>query len=143
VVARVDEQGREVAARCAGSERVLERYPLEYRSWAESAGRPLLGAKLSPICPPAPDAESAAHMTFPRDGQTFVLDPDGPTRQEIMLTAASSARHAHFVVDGVPSRELAPPFRMPWRLSTGQHTAELEANGSISSRITFSVADGP
>jgi hypothetical protein len=139
VTAHVDEQGREVDVRCGGSERSLERYPAQFAVWAQQAGRPVAGARLSPTCAPRVEATAAPSITFPRDEQTFALDPDGPTRQEILLTATSSARTVRFIIDGTPTASLEPPFRLPLRLTPGSHTLQAEANGARSVLVTFQV----
>lgn len=138
VVAHVDAQGREVAARCSSSTRVLERYPEPLRSWAESAGRPLAGRALSSTCPPEA-APSAPRVTFPREGQVFALDPDGPARQEIALAAASSARQVRFIVDGRAGPSRTAPFVEPWPLAPGAHTVSVEADGQASAALRFEV----
>jgi membrane carboxypeptidase/penicillin-binding protein PbpC len=140
VAAWVDAEAREVHERCGGSPRVLERYPLEYREWAERAGRPLAGRALSPTCPPALEAASELRVTFPRPGQRFMLDPDGPNAQEIVLSATSNAARLRFIVDGQPRAEQAPPFSLPWRLQPGRHTLVVEARGVRSDTIEFEVA---
>lgn len=137
VVVHLDAQGREQAARCGGSTRVLEQYPLEFRDWAQKAGRPLAGESQSRSCPPL--ATSApAYVTFPREQQRFALDPDGPARQEIVLTAAGS-QPGRFIVDGRASRELSPPLRLPWALAPGAHRVEVEAAGQRSAAVAFEV----
>ncbi|MDF3068625.1 MAG: hypothetical protein K0R38_4226 [Polyangiaceae bacterium] len=138
VLAHVDEQGREQDARCGGALRVLERYSLEYRAWAERAGRPLAGRSLSPTCPPVLQA-AESRVTFPREGQRFALDPDGPSRQEIVLTAASSAPRLRFIIDGKPSAELVPPFRFPWPLTAGRHHVAIDERGRVSEGVRFEV----
>lgn len=138
VLAHVDAQGREQAARCGGAERVLERYPLEYRAWAERAGRPMTGRNVSPTCPPEAELV-AARVTFPREGQSFALDPDGPSRQEIVLSATSTAERLRFVIDGVPSAELRAPFRRPWALSPGAHRVEVQSSSGKSESVHFDV----
>jgi penicillin-binding protein 1C len=145
VLSQVDAQGRESAARCGSSTRTLERYPLEFREWAELAGRPLAGVNVSPSCPPEAVTLAAPRVTFPREAQSFAIDPDGPTRQEIELSAVASARSLRFIVDGRASAALAPPFRQPWRLAPGPHQLEVEAAGLRSAVISFQVAspEGP
>jgi len=138
VTVHVDAQGHEQHARCGGETRVLERYPLELRAWAERAGRPLQGRLVSKSCPP----ESAApelRVTFPREGQRFAFDPDGPSRQEILLMAAATATSARFVVDGQLQPTQRPPLRLPWRLSPGAHRVEVETAGVRSRAVTFEV----
>lgn len=139
VLAHVDAQGRESAARCGTTTRVLERYPAEFRAWAEQAGRPLSGANVSPFCPPDAGTAAAPQITFPHDSQSFALDPDGPHRQEIVVTATASSRTVRFIIDGQKTAEMAAPFRLPWRLSPGTHRVEIEAAGARSSAVTFRV----
>jgi penicillin-binding protein 1C len=141
VEAHVDAAGREVDPSCGGSRQILERYPDQYLAWARQAGRPLSGDHVSPACPPRAPEAASPRITFPRDDQTFALDPDGPTRQEIVLTAASSAASLRFLIDGKPTPSLAPPFRFPLRLTPGSHTVEAQSqNGTVSPAITFQVA---
>lgn len=139
VLAHVDSAGRESAARCGHSTRVLERYPLEFRAWAEQAGRPLAGLRVSTACPPEAEAAEVPRITFPRSAQSFAIDPDGPSRQEIVLSAASRAQRVRFIVDGRPSAPQRPPFRLPWRLTPGEHQVEVEADGLRSSLVSFHV----
>jgi penicillin-binding protein 1C len=139
VLARVDAQGRETAARCGGAVRILERYPLEFRAWAERAGRPLLGLRVSTSCPPDVATSAAPRVTFPRDSQTFAIDADGPGRQEIALSAASDAARLRFIIDGHPTAELSAPFYLPWRLTPGTHQVIVEAAGIRSAPTTFEV----
>ena len=139
VEAHVDARGREVDASCGGSLRVLERYPEQYAAWARQAGRPLAGASLAPDCPPRTAAPGIPRITFPRDDQSFAVDPDGPTRQEIVLTATSSAPTLHLLIDGRPTEELRPPFRLAWPLSPGDHRVQAQAGDTRSAEVTFSV----
>ncbi|HVY27812.1 MAG TPA: penicillin-binding protein 1C [Polyangiaceae bacterium] len=138
-LAQVDAQGREVAARCGVGTRILERYPDTLRTWAEAAGRPLAGRAVSATCPPERD-RSAPRVTFPRDGQVFVLDPDGPERQEIALGASSSAAQLRFIVDGRPGPQRPAPFQQTLRLTPGSHSVVVEAEGRLSPPLRFEVS---
>jgi penicillin-binding protein 1C len=138
VTVHVDPQGREQHARCGGELRVLERYPLELRAWAERAGRPLQGRHVSTSCPPPPEAPEL-RVTFPLEGQRFAIDPDGPSRQEIVLTAAATTARARFIVDGQAQREQPAPLRLPWRLSPGAHQLVVESEGTRSRPVSFEV----
>ncbi len=140
VLAHVDAQGRETAARCGGSVRILERYPLEFLAWAERAGRPLLGLHVSESCPPEAAASAAPRITFPRNAQNFIIDPDGPERQEIVLSAASDAARLRFIIDGRASAQLSAPFHLSWRLTPGPHQVVVEAAGLRSPPTTFEVS---
>lgn len=84
---------------------------------------------------------SAPHVTYPREGQSFAVDPDGPSRQELVLTAASTARRVRFVVDGRTSPELSAPFRWPWRLVPGVHRVVVQADNSVSEAVSFEVRE--
>lgn len=137
--AHVDGAGRQVAARCGGSTRVLERYPVEFRAWAVAAGRPLWGHSLSSTCPPEPDA-GELRVVFPREGQRFLLDPDAPDRQEIVVSAAASAARARLVIDGQPAGERSAPFTWTWALTPGWHTIWVEAAGGKSAAVRFQVS---
>ena len=78
-------------------------------------------------------------MTFPLEGQRFAIDPDGPSRQEIVLTAAATTARARFIVDGQAQREQPAPLRLPWRLSPGAHQLVVESEGTRSRPVSFSV----
>jgi penicillin-binding protein 1C len=140
VLVHLDAAGRESSARCGSATRVRERYPLEFRAWAEQTGRPLAGLNVSPSCPPEAEAPSAPRVSFPRPAQIFAIDPDGPTRQEIVLSAAANAKRLRFIIDGRPSAELRAPFRLPWRLTPGAHRIEAEAGGVRSALVSFEVS---
>ncbi len=128
--------GVHVRARCGTAERTLERYTSAYLGWARSAGRPI--AELTPGCS-LTEAPQAPRVTSPRDAQQFALDPDGPRRQEIVLAAEASDAKVRFIVDGRPTEEVTPPFRLPWRLSPGRHQVQVEAGGRRSPPTTFEV----
>lgn len=138
----VDAHGREVDARCSGSRRVFEIYPVEYLTWARQAGRPLAGASVSPRCPPAAVPASVPQLTSPRDGQVLAIDPDGPARQEVLLSASSSAASVTFIVDGKALAPVGPPFRLPWPLHPGEHRVQCRAGDALSAEVTFRVS-GP
>jgi penicillin-binding protein 1C len=139
VLVHEDPNGREIDARCGGQVRVRERYPLEFRAWAQAERRPLLGLELSTACPPPARERADLRIVSPRDGQAFALDADGPARQEILLSATTTATSLRFVIDGEPSAPVAPPFRLPWRLQPGVHSLRVEAGGDRTEPVTFSV----
>lgn len=123
-------------------ERVFERYPPGFASWAASAGRPVLPDRSSPRCPRAAQAgEGGVHIAFPFDGASFVLDPDVPDSQQQIVLAARAPRDVGsvgFVVDGrLVGRRMAP-FRIPWALAPGEHTLRVQGGGH-SARVRFSV----
>lgn len=138
VTVHVDAEGREQHARCGGERRIFERYPLGLRAWAERAGRPMQGRRVSTSCPPSPETPEL-RVTFPLEGQRFAIDPDGPSRQEIVLAATATTERARFIVDGQAQRELPAPLRLPWRLTPGAHRLVVEAAGTRSRPVSFEV----
>ena len=124
-------------------ERVFERYPAEFASWAVQAGRPLAPRDYAPSCP-APRGEragaAAPTIVFPTDGARFAIDPLGPLRQEVVLEArAASELPLAFVLDGKVIGQKGPPYRLPWRLSPGRHTFELVQGSERSAPVAFTV----
>jgi penicillin-binding protein 1C len=131
---------------CADAEaRVFEAYPERYASWAVLAQRPIAPWTSSPRCPLPASRQTgtgAASIRFPGDGAEFVLDPEGPATQEIVLAARASegTRRLRFVLDGRRLSPLEPPFEMPWRLQAGRHRLSAQTgDGRLAEAVTFSV----
>jgi membrane carboxypeptidase/penicillin-binding protein PbpC len=140
VIASTDGQGRWQDPSCGGQPRSVELLPQEYRAWAQQAGRQE-SVEISSACPPRGIDSTAEvpRVTFPIEGQRFAIDPDGPRRQELVLSASSSAARARFIVDGHVVAEVAAPFRVPWALVPGDHELVVESAGRRSQRVRFNV----
>ena len=145
---------------CANvEERPFEVYEPRYLPWAKAARRPLPPELRSPRCPARPEspAEPAVaalrakveprdpSVRFPRDGARFVVDADGPSRQEILLAAipADGGGKVRFVLDGRTLATLGAPYELPWVLTKGRHRFEVASATAATVRgVTFDVEDG-
>jgi penicillin-binding protein 1C len=123
-------------------ERVFERYPAEFATWAAESGRPTAPRAYAPACPgPALDEASAPEIVFPTEGARFVLDPLAPERQEVVFEArgVASSAEVEFVLDGRSLGKRAVPHRKPWPLALGEHTLVVRAGARESRRVRFEV----
>ena len=141
---RVDVQsGLRAGPACRNvEERVFERYPAEYATWAAEVGRPLAPKSYAPGCPGPPlDEPNAPEVVFPTEGARFVLDPLAPERQEIVFEArgVASTAELEFVLDGQSLGKRQVPHRQPWRLVLGEHTLLVRTGGRESRRVRFEV----
>jgi penicillin-binding protein 1C len=140
VLASLDPQGHWTDPSCGGQARPIEVWPAEYRAWAQQAGRGA-SADISTTCPPRALAAVPGdpRVTFPIEGQRFAVDPDGPGRQELVLSASAPGQIARFVVDGRVVAEVAAPFRVPWPMEPGAHELVVESAGRRSPSVRFNV----
>jgi len=123
-------------------ERVFERYPREYDNFARQAGRPLAPREFAERCP-GPSGlvgKGAPELIFPAPEAEFVIDPVVGQPQEIVLEARAPSDRLTFFVDDRPLGTLRAPFRLPWRLQTGEHRAHVATpDGQHSERVAFQV----
>jgi penicillin-binding protein 1C len=139
--------GQRSAAGCTGAAAsVVEAYPPEYQSWAESAGRPLAPRTAAAGCSEAlaPSAIAAAEpsISFPYDGARFHVDPNLTLAQQQIVLEARAGRDARvtFVLDGQSVGTSRAPFALPWTLRPGVHRLEVRAaNGARSAPVSFRV----
>jgi len=141
---RLDPQtGLRAGPRCVvTSERVFERYPVEYENFARGAGRPIAPHEFSPRCPGSADSNAAStpQLLFPSAESAFVLDPGSRADQEIMLEARAGSPTLTFYVDEQKLATVRSPFRVPWRLAPGIHRARVAApDGQSSELVSFEV----
>jgi penicillin-binding protein 1C len=123
-------------------ERVFEAYPPEYLAWAVDAGRPVLPAAFSPLCPgpasgPGAVDGGAVELAYPPDGARFSLDPDIPPElQAIDLTARvaqAAGGTVRFYVDDRLVGEAGAPFRLSWPLAAGTHRVTVRLGDAAAS----------
>ena len=122
--------------------RVFEHYPHEYENFARQASRPLAPRDFSPRCPGQLGAGSAAapELVFPTARAQFVIDPGLRAEQEIVLEARSPSERLSFFVDERRVATLRAPFRVPWRLSPGEHRVRVATpEGALSEPVAFEV----
>jgi len=145
VLATTDAEGRLTDPSCGGAvggaARPVEVYPTEFQNWAHEAGRAAPSRQVSPTCPPKSlhEASGAPRVAFPISGQTFAFDPDGPSQQELVLSANAAGARVRFIMDGRDLGERGAPFRLPWRLALGEHEVMVESDGRQSSKVRFRV----
>jgi len=135
--------GLRAGAACVDrTERVFERYPVEYRNFALQARRPVAPSEFSARCPGAPaltDAR-APELVFPIAHAEFEIDPGSRNDQEIVLEARTAAPALTFWVDGRRLATVGSPFRVPLRLVPGEHRVRLESpSGASSELVSFVV----
>src|SRR5882724_3765672 len=143
VVALDPETGLRAGPRCPGvSLRVFERYPSEYLNFARQAGRPLAPSEFSRRCPGRLGAagEQGPELLFPSARSEFVLDPSLRSDQEIVLEARAHSDVLTFYVDDRRLSTLRAPFRLPFRLTPGQHRVRVATpEGKQSELVAFEV----
>ena len=139
-------QAGPACARDEVEERVLERYPPQFASWAAAAGRPLVPDAWSPNCPPgagSSDTEtSGPRIVYPLPGARFVIDPDRPRasqRLSVQIVAPPRARQATLVVDGERVSSVLAPFDASWALREGEHELIAEVDGARSAAVRVTV----
>jgi penicillin-binding protein 1C len=138
--------GARSSERCEGAERrVFERYPSEYRAWAEQSRRPLPPSEGSARCAGGASAlqapaATAPSIVFPAPGASFVIDPAIHREQQlIVLAARAGGGKVRFVLDGRELGSVGPPYELPWRLTPGRHELRLENTAGQSPTVVFSV----
>ncbi len=123
-------------------ERVFERYPAAYASWAAEAHRPLAPRDFAPRCPgPKLSEDGGLVVVFPPAGARFVLDPLARSNQEIVLQARAAERGPplEFVLDGRTVARTRAPYAVPWQLAAGEHRLELVRGRERSLPALFEV----
>jgi penicillin-binding protein 1C len=126
--------------------RVFERWAPPFADWASRAGRPTPPVESSPACP-APDVlygpdttsdETSAddlRVTYPFDGERFILDPERPTSLQLLdVRVEPSDRDVMISVDGAPL-----PADRRWPLAAGTHTITAQRGGRASRPVRITV----
>jgi penicillin-binding protein 1C len=132
-------------------ERIFERFPPEFASWADAAGRPIEPHAWSPNCVGAGDDSaardgdtSAPRIAYPLPGARFVIDPDRPRelqRLDVKIVAPDRARQATLVVDGETVARVGAPFDASWALRQGEHELVAEVDGQRSAAVRVRVRE--
>jgi penicillin-binding protein 1C len=143
-VAVLGDTGLRAGPACPNAEeRVFERYPALYRSWARKAGRPTAPERFDPRCPGTlATRASRPGVAYPFDGARFTLDPSiARERQRIVLAARTDDETGQlwFVLDGRRLGPFGAPHELSWQLETGAHELMVEAPGGKSDPVRFRV----
>jgi penicillin-binding protein 1C len=120
----------------------FERYPAEYQNFARQAARPLAPRDFSPRCPGQliERASAQPELVYPRDRESFVIDPGLRGSQEIVLEARADSSQLTFLVDDRKLATLPAPFRVPWRLTPGTHRVQVATpKGALSEAVAVEV----
>jgi len=121
---------------------VYEKLPAEYAEWHAASGADLAPRQFSSFCPASGPVPGSVVITYPRDGEVFVIEPgyDRAT-QSLQLTADAESLigRVTWSVDGVRVARSAWPFSTEWRLERGRHVARAAAPGQRDDSVTFEV----
>ncbi|MGH7436109.1 MAG: penicillin-binding transpeptidase domain-containing protein, partial [Polyangiaceae bacterium] len=104
----------------------FEKLDGRYRAWALAAGRDTGPTLFSPLCAAAGhvEAQRALRIAWPNDDSRFVIDPQRPRDQQLLLArvdAPAGVESVEMVVDGHPLPPLRSPFVARWTLAPGDH----------------------
>jgi penicillin-binding protein 1C len=119
---------------------VLVHYPPELQPWAAFVG------KYDPAAygdgGGEPPSGGAPVITAPRDGATFVVDPDVPAalqKLKVAVAGGAEGETLRLIVDGKPVAKTQGPHVFLWTLEKGGHTMAVEGKGGASPPVTFEV----
>ena len=122
-------------------ERGFEVLPPQYAQWQAEHPRRAPPTKYSPLCPRTGPAAGAVVITWPRQGEIFLIEP-GYSRatQSLALTAeADQQAEVRWLIDGREVAKASITERPLWALAKGMHSLEAEVRGRKSPPVTFEV----
>lgn len=121
-------------------QRAFEVLPPPYSGWLHTVpGRSRPPDAYSPLCPLTGAIRGTAAITYPRDGEIFLVEPGYDARtQTVTLTADIDppGAAATWFVDG---RALSTAREPAWPLVRGTHRIHVEAGGRASDPVTIEV----
>jgi membrane carboxypeptidase/penicillin-binding protein PbpC len=123
-------------------ERVFEMLPAEYGTWQAAAGVETPPTVYSPHCPATGPIPGAVVITYPRDGEVFVVEPgyDRHTQSlELTAEAESLVERVTWSIDGEPISSSRWPYTAAWRLRRGRHVVAVNARGQSGDSVAFEV----
>jgi penicillin-binding protein 1C len=146
---RLDARNGLLAGDKCPTEHVVKRaftfLPAAYASWQASYGQesaPSAPTRYSPLCPEKGPVPGALFITWPRQGEVFLIEP-GYTRrtQTLRLSAEVEPRLAAvtWLVDGRPVKQAGWPYDASWALQPGRHRLEVVAQGLRSEPVDIEV----
>ncbi|MGQ0508287.1 MAG: penicillin-binding transpeptidase domain-containing protein, partial [Myxococcaceae bacterium] len=133
--------GEKCPARFVRTER-FEELPAAYASWQEEQGRRVAPRRYSPLCPESGVVSGAVVITWPRKGDTFLIEPGYASRtQTVKLSAEVSPARGEvaWLVDGAEVARAEWPYSARWQLAPGRHRLEAVAGRDRSDPIEFEV----
>ncbi len=121
---------------------VYERLPPDYATWQAESGEDLAPIAYSPHCPASGPVPGAVVITYPRDGEVFLIEPgyDRATQTlELAADAEALIERVSWSVDGRSVGRSAWPYSTSWRLEPGLHVARASAPGQRDDTVSFEV----
>ena len=123
---------------------VHELFPETLIPWAMAAGRydPVAYELAAHEGEAAQQGSAELTITSPREGSSFVINPDVPKqyqRLKVHVTGAMPDDKVNLYVDGKLFETSARPFIFYWTLKQGDHTLEANTKHAQSQPITISV----
>ena len=124
------------------TQRAFEVLPSQYAQWQAEHPRRAPPSRYSPLCPRTGPAAGTVVITWPRQGEVFVIEP-GYARQSqsLALTAEADLAQAEvrWIMDGRDVATASISERPLWALAPGHHSLEAEVRGRRSPRVNFEV----
>ena len=124
------------------TQRAFEVLPSQYAQWQLEHPRRAPPAQYSPLCPRTGPAAGAVVITWPRQGEVFLIEPGYSRRtQSLALTAEADLAQAEvrWLMDGREVAIASIAERPLWALAPGRHSLEAEVRGRRSAAVTFEV----
>jgi len=124
------------------TERAFEVLPPQYAQWQAEHPRRAPPTQYSPLCPRTGPAAGAVVITWPRQGEVFVLEPGyARSSQALALTAEADQAQAEvrWLMDGQEIARASIAKRPLWALAPGKHQLEAEVRGRKSPPVQFEV----
>jgi penicillin-binding protein 1C len=123
-------------------ERPFELLPPAYAQWQSEHPRRAPPTHYSPLCPLSGPPAGAVVITWPRQGEVFVIEPGyARSSQSLALTAEADLANAEvrWLIDGAEVARASVAQRPLWALAPGKHSLEAEVRGRKSAPVTFEV----
>jgi penicillin-binding protein 1C len=124
------------------AQQVFDVLPAEYADWQAESGAEVPPMRFSPHCPANGPVPGAVVITYPREGEVFVIEPgyDRATQTlELAADAESLVERVTWSVNGKRLRRSAWPYAASWRLAPGHHVVSVAAPGQRGDSVAIEV----
>lgn len=125
-------------------ERVFEVLPPEYAGWQADSRAEVAPAAYSSLCPLDGPIPGSVVITYPRDGEVFLIEPGFARDTQSVRMSALVSGAVDAVTWTVDDRRVAVadwPYDAHWPLAPGRHTLEVSAPGQRGHRVAFDVIE--
>jgi penicillin-binding protein 1C len=137
--------GRRAGAHCPEAfveERVFDVLPAVFARWQASHGGLTAPSGYSPFCPAQGPVPGALVVTYPRRGETFLIEPGYDRRTQSLPLSAEvepSLPEVTWMLDGAPVARVGWPYAVDWPLRPGRQRLQLVAEAMRSDPVEFEV----